>query len=156
MLEVLGQKIHRWRWELEEGMPIEIHSGRLLLCESPIWTLYPIPLYGIPDQVYVTTDGELLVVDTKTRPELAISLRDAVQLSVYRAILVYTRHPLLRWRAVRPYGYVRLCWKGRVNYVRVQLYAVDAILTLALAYYKAPKSRSSGARDQEQYAITEI
>lgn len=141
MRETLRQRIHRWCWQLEEGMPIEIHSGRLLLCERPIWTLYPIPLYGIPDQVYVIPDGDLLVVDTKTRPKLAISVRDAVQLSVYRAILVYTRHPLLGGRAVRPYGYVRLCWKGRVNYVRVQLYAVDAILTLALAYYKASRSR---------------
>lgn len=140
MALTLHRSIARWRWEVEEGIPAEIRRGRLLLSERPVWSEYPIPLYGIPDQVYEVAGSSLLVVDTKVRPRPAVSIRDAVQLSVYRAILTYTRHPLFKGRTTQPYGYLRFCWNGCVRYMRLQLYSVDAVMRLALAYLQAEQS----------------
>lgn len=115
-------------------MPAEIRKGKLLLSERPVWAGYPMPLYGIPDQVYLVPGDALVVVDTKVRTRPVPSMRDVVQLSVYRTILTYTQHPLLRGTPSRSYGYVRFSWDGVTRYVRVQLYSVDAVMRLALAY----------------------
>ncbi len=115
-------------------MPAEIRKGRLLLSERPVWTEYPIPLYGIPDEVYLVSGDALVLVDTKVRPLPVVSVRDAVQLSVYRAILSYTQDALFRGRVSQPYGYIRFSWNGSIRYVRVQLYSVAIVMRLALAY----------------------
>lgn len=138
----------KWWWQIEEGMPAELAAGRLLLSESPVWTVYPIPLYGIPDQVYATPDGALVPVDTKVRLRDSVSVRDIVQLSVYRTIFAYTDHPLLRGRSIRPYGYLRFSSHGRVRYVRVTLYSIATVMRLSGVY--VARARKSKLRNQNQ------
>lgn len=141
MLEQLGEAVAKWWWQIEEGMPAEIADGRLLMSERPVWTAYPVPLYGIPDQVYATPDRAIVPVDTKTRCKPSVSVRDIVQLSVYRAIFTYTDHPLFRRRPTRPYGYLRFAWNGRAKYVRVQLYATEVVMNLSIGYLRASRMR---------------
>lgn len=137
MVMELDRAIAKWWWRLEERMPAEIADGRLLLSESPVWSEYPIALYGIPDQVYVTPDGALVSVDTKTRAKRFVTVRDVVQLSVYRTIFIYTGHPQLKGRSTRPYGYLRIVSDGRTDYVRVRLYVAEIIMKLAITYLRA-------------------
>lgn len=160
MFEQIGEAVAKWWWQIEEGMPAELATGRLLLSERPVWTAYPIPLYGIPDQVYMTPDGALVPVDTKSRRRASSSVRDVVQLSVYRAIFAYTDHPLLRGRSVRPYGYLRLARDGCVRYVRVTLYPIATVIKLSVDYVAAAqkakpliRSRSRGAQDTDLSCI---
>lgn len=134
------KRLAKWWWQIEEGMPAELAAGRLLLSERPVWTVYPIPLYGIPDQVYATPDGALVPVDTKARLRGSVSVRDIVQLSVYRAVFAYTDHPLLRGRSIRSYGYIRFARGGHVRYVRVTLYSIEAVMKLSVAYVAAQKA----------------
>lgn len=95
---------HRLIWQ-SEAFPT-----RLLMTERQIDTDLPVPLTGVPDEVYVGNRGELIPVETKTRRQPRVYLTDIVQLSVYRTILRHSRDPGLpaRWRRrVSHYGYVR-------------------------------------------------
>lgn len=137
MLRNVDHVLAKWWWQIEEGMPAELADGRLLLSERPISMTYPVPLYGIPDQVYATPDEALVAVDTKVRNTPSATVRDVVQLSVYRTIFMYTDHPQLRNRSIRPYGYLRFASSGRVRYVRVTLHSSEAVMNLAIAYARA-------------------
>ncbi len=139
--------IRKWLWQVHEGMPEELRTARLLFSEQPLWAHKPIPLYGVPDQVYLTRDNELVLVDTKNRSRPRVTLKDVVQLSVYLVILRYARHPAIVGRAARPYAYVRCETHGKVQYLAVRLLTTEQILHFVRIYLRS-KSRDAGVISQ--------
>lgn len=139
--------IRKWLWQVHEGMPEELRTARLLFSEQPLWAHKPVPLYGVPDQVYLTHDRELVLVDTKNRSRPRVTLKDVVQLSVYLVILRYARHPAIVGRAARPYAYVRCETNGKVQYLAVRLLNTEQILHFVRIYLRS-KSRDAGATSQ--------
>ncbi len=72
----------RLRWLRHQNMPAELANGRLALSEREVRTSVPVPLRGVPDQVFLSDAGVLVPVDTKTRRLPLVFMRDVVQLSV--------------------------------------------------------------------------
>ncbi len=103
-------------------LPRELQGAKLFLCEPKenIATLKPFPLHGRPDEVY-ERDGELVVLDTKTRSKDRIYKADVVKLSGYAAIL-RNGDAFKRYRCA-PHGFIRLVNRdtGWVSFHRVAL-----------------------------------
>jgi len=144
MIAAIIHHLRRRRWQRAEAMPAELRTADLVLSECPIRTRYPLPLCGQPDQVYQALNGDLIVVDSKTRRVPRIYLHDIVQLSVYRVILRHGGFPPVAGRPVRPYGYIRCQWGGAVRYLPAPLLSETQVLALALRYLEArlPPPRS--------------
>ena len=104
----------RGRWETSEKRPALLRQARLLMSEKPIRCRKPVPLHGRVDQVYHLANGELCVVDSKSRRIPRVYLSDIIQGSVYATILRANGH------TVHPQGYVRQTWKGQVRYLPVR------------------------------------
>tara|TARA_R110001583_G_scaffold141929_2_gene294217 strand:- start:1264 stop:1905 length:642 start_codon:yes stop_codon:yes gene_type:complete len=113
----------RQHWQSSEGMPDEIKRAKLFMSEENISCLLPTALHGTPDQVYRTSGGDLIPVDTKTGGG-RLYLSHTVQLSVYRTILIGMGH------SVTSYGYVRLVVDRRVTYKKVELWTPERIVQL--------------------------
>lgn len=106
-----------------ERYPAELAHARLIMSEQDVYTDYPRPLAGRPDEVYRHPNGELIPVETKTRSRTVVRAEDRVQLSVYAVLLRHSSHrqlpgtPGKRGRQVASYGYVRIvtpegtCWR---------------------------------------------
>lgn len=115
-------------WMDRESMPLVLRLAKLVMSESAIRTQQPIPLHGIPDQLFRTWTGKLVPVDTKLRQVPQVHTSDIVQLSVYRVILRHSQqHP------VAHYGYVRIVTKRangttRTRYVRRRLMSERAVV----------------------------
>lgn len=117
-------------WLAIEALPRELRTAVLHLSETPISTKVPIALNGIPDQVYRTWRGKLVVVDTKCRLTGKVVGKDILQLSVYRVILRHCQ-PL----PVANHGYIRLVYTGKngqrvVSYQRVRLCSESRVVLL--------------------------
>jgi len=96
-----------------------IHRKR----NGEIYTDYPIPLQGIPDQVYRRkADKKLIVVDTKARKSFKVYPADKLQLSIYAYILHYGYN-----LPVENYGYIRLEKQGLVRYVKTKLHSFSYV-----------------------------
>lgn len=134
VLSTIADSLRRHRWQRAETMPLELRTAELLLSECPVWTYTPLPLHGVPDQVYEALNGDLIVVDTKARRAPRVYLSDIVQLSVYGVILRHTRFAPVASRTVRPYGYVRCRGNQSVHYVRAQLLSEADVIAFALRY----------------------
>jgi hypothetical protein len=117
-------------WMDRDGMPLELRLATLVMSESAIRTQLPIPLHGIPDQVFRTWTGKLVPVDTKLRQFAKVHTSDIIQLSVYRVILRHSQQ-----QPVAHYGYVRVVTKRsdgttRARYVRRRLMSERAVIAL--------------------------
>jgi hypothetical protein len=134
-------------WQIREGMPQELRTAVLLLSESPLWTRKPLCFYGIPDQVYLALDGELILVDTKSRRHSRVTLSDVIQMSVYLLLLRHSRHPAVRGRGVRPYAYVRCETDNKVEYLAVHLLGTEEIMRFASAYLRQQHGRAADFHD---------
>ena len=95
-------------------------------------------LHARVDQVYELSDGELLVVETKTRASARVYLYDMVEMSVARFILARAYG-----KRVKPYGAVRFEAPGRRReYRKVALLSDAQVLSLVELYRRV----TSGAR----------
>lgn len=106
-----------------ERYPADLAHARLVMSEQDVYTDYPRPLTGRPDEVYRRPNGDLIPVETKTRSRVVVHAEDWVQLSVYAVLLRRSNHrqlpgtPGRRGRPVASYGYVRIvtpegtCWR---------------------------------------------
>lgn len=142
MLSAIAEQLRRHRWHRAEAMPGELRTAELVLSECPIWTYTPLPLQGVPDQVYEALNGDLILVDTKNRRVPRVYFSDIVQLSVYRLILRHTRFAPVAGRSVRGYAYVRCQWGRAVQYLPAQLLADEQVLAFALRYLEARRRRA--------------
>lgn len=127
-----GRVSNSLRWVESEGMPLELQLARLIMSETPVSTLFPRPLHGTPDQVFMTRKGKLVLVDTKVRRNGRVKHSDIIQLGVYRIILSQTRRePIAR------HGYIRVVQQigtqRRVSYRRVNIPSAQSVLKLANA-----------------------
>jgi RecB family exonuclease len=88
----------------------------------------PIPICGIPDVIWIDTDGVLIVGDYKSRTSCQVQESDIIQLSVYRVLLERTQR-----RPVSNKGYVHFKDGRRVC---VKLLDEKAIIALYNKYQK--------------------
>lgn len=130
------QATQRQTWLDFERMPAELEQGRLVLSESLISTLLPVPLKGRPDAVYRSRGGLLVPVETKVRSCPMVRVRDIVQLSVYRVILEGSPLAGHTDAPVADYGYVRLVVNGRPVYCQVPLFDKVMVTLLWAAFWR--------------------
>ncbi|WP_448205374.1 hypothetical protein [Azospirillum sp. sgz302134] len=131
----LQERVRRERWMDRERMPAELRTAQLLLSEEPLRALAPIPLAGQPDQVYVTADGCLVPVETKTRRRAIVYDRDVAQMSVYGVLLEHAKDERLEPYEAARYGYLRLVLPERVQYVKVPLASEEAVAKMWLNHW---------------------
>lgn len=111
------------------------HLAKLVMAERDVFTDYPVPLAGRPDEIHRSKDKLLVPVDTKTRRRPAVYLSDVIQLSTYAVLLAhgsYSRTPrrLLRKRRVAGYGYVRCVTPAGTRWRRTELLTEAEIVQL--------------------------
>lgn len=119
-------------WNEVSLMPKELRDSTLFMNELPVSTDTPVPFHGKVDQVFRTSTGMLILVDTKSRDSVKSYNSDVIQLSVYRFILARTYGS-----SVAMHAYVRILrgqFKPEVSYVRVQLLGDDAMVHLWREY----------------------
>lgn len=114
-------ELSREQWFWEEGMPWRLRHCKVVLNEQQIYTDGPLPMHGTPDQVLERANGDLVILDSKTRDRAEVFISDIIQMSVYRYILTHGYG-----RKVSPHGYVRLVQvkpghKPKVKYKKVRL-----------------------------------
>lgn len=114
-------EVDREQWFREEGMPWRLRRCKVVLNEQQIHTDGPLPMHGAPDQVLERTNGDLVILDSKTRDRAEVYISDIIQMSVYRYILTHGYD-----HKVSPHGYVRLVQirpgrKPKVKYKKVRL-----------------------------------
>jgi hypothetical protein len=115
-------KLHQLgQWSAQENMPWELRRAALFASEQPLQCETPVPLSGIPDQIYRTLFGRLILVDSKTRSRAVVYEADIVQLSVYRMIIENTSQAPFAGRRVKTHAYIRLSTPEEVCYQRVSL-----------------------------------
>ncbi|QRD62653.1 hypothetical protein H8Z72_22735 (plasmid) [Xanthomonas citri pv. citri] len=109
--------------------PAEIATGELVLSESYLRCDVPRRLGARVDQVYRTTGGILVPVDTKVRYRREVRREDVIELSVQASVLRNTRSPDRPRGAVAGWGYVRVAPPdgGAVTYLKTTLLD-DALL----------------------------
>ena len=118
----------------KERMPRELAMGRLLLSEEQLFCAAPVPMSGRPDQVYRTTKGVLVLVDTKTRSRPTVYDKDRMQLAAYKVVIENCGRPDVGGRAVRDHGYIRFVCDRNVSYVRMRLAGTQAVVDLYHRY----------------------
>lgn len=115
-----------------EGMPGEIVSSSLLASEKSLSISTPIKIHGTPDQVYLTEDKKVIVVDTKNRNNGRIYDKDILQLSLYSLML---KKKYTRYEMESNYAYMRLVSNNTVKYKKVSLYDEEKLITLYNHYH---------------------
>lgn len=118
------------KWKTQEDLPRELELASLYSIEKEISITEPVPLYGQADQVFQARNGDLIIVDTKTRKHHQVHDSDIAQLSVYAAIL-----RLAEGETVSPYGYIRTVVNhgsyDSIHYTKVKLLSTQAVITRA-------------------------
>lgn len=121
-------------YELHEraAMPPEIAAGRLVASERTFWRRGRRPLFAKVDQAFHTQDGQLVLVETKSRMRLGVP--DIVQLSAQAAAVRGEMGN--RLGRVADYAYVRLqLLGGPAQYRAVRLYSDEQIDQLVDRYH---------------------
>lgn len=99
-------------------MPAEIANARLVISEKVFYRPGPRPYAAKTDQGFLTQDGWLVLVETKTRRRMSAS--DLVQISA-QALAIAQSPKGGRWK-VANWGYIRLApVGGKPYYARVDL-----------------------------------
>lgn len=111
-------------------MPDELATAKLVLSEQRYRCERPDYLVTRLDQAFLTTDGYLVPLETKTRPRPTVYESDRVQLGVTAVVLANAAHPY-RHHPVATHGYVRLVTPDGVTYRRVSLPDTEEVLRLA-------------------------
>lgn len=108
------------------AMPPELQTARLLMNEQRIRTARGVAMGARVDQLFELINGDLVLVETKTRRRAMVRRSDQVQLTVQRYILLNAGMGPLVGKRLAPYGYVRAVWPGsRPRYLRVPLLIDD-------------------------------
>lgn len=136
------------RWHEQENMPRELRWASLFASEQAINCETPVPLNGIPDQIYQTLFGQLVVVDNKTRNREVVYDSDILQLSTYRLILKNTTQTEFAGHRIRSHGYVRLSTPEKIHYERIVLLEDDEVI----GYYRRYRELLA---EQEQPEFTD-
>lgn len=142
-LNNIGPRLKHWKtacaraaWMAKERMPHDLWMATLVASEEPISAVVPAPLVGKVDQLYQTTMGGLLLVDSKQREQRRIFWRDIVQLSTYRVILLNTDDERFAGLPVLPRAYVRIAGTRGVEYVPVGLLDTEQVMALWFEHWR--------------------
>lgn len=109
----------------DEHQPLLLRKSRLLFVEQSLELHDPVFMRARADEVYQQPNGELIVVDTKTRERKTVYRNDVLKLSQYGYILRKMGH------RVAPFGYIRVQapW-GEVAYLRAPLMSATELMKL--------------------------
>jgi len=111
-------------------MPSEIADGKLVLSEQTLYA-HRVGLVAKVDQVYLTPDGLLVLVENKTRRRDEVRDYDRAELSVQGMVLRQYRPGNLRRARVANYGYVAVRLDDHEpRWHRVELATDDVVLVL--------------------------
>lgn len=116
-------------WREQENMPRELHTASIFMNEEPISCESPFPIHGQVDQVFHSSSGRLIPLDTKTRAHHKVYESDRVQLSAYGIALRqnFPGHPIT-------HGYIRTVIVGHefksVRYHRIKLLSQTEFLRI--------------------------
>lgn len=112
-------------------MPPEVAGGRLVLSEETIRAKRVAKIVAKPDQVYLSTNDALVLVENKTRERNVVYDSDRVELSVQAFALRHGRGETLKRYSVADYGYVAVRVGNRPPvFHRVVLLTDEAIVSL--------------------------
>lgn len=111
-------------------MPSELASAKLVLSEALHRCETPDRLVARLDQTFLTLQGILVPLETKTRARPVVYESDRVQLGVVAVVLANADHAFRR-HPVATHGYVRLVTPEGVRYRRVDLPSTEEVLALA-------------------------
>lgn len=112
------------------AMPPELATARLVLSEILVRCQSPDFLVARLDQTFLTTQGFLVPLETKTRARPVVYESDRYQLGVVAVILANTSHAY-RHHPVATHGYVRLVTPEGLRYRRVELPSELEVLDMA-------------------------
>lgn len=116
------------------NMPDELAAGRLLFSEAQFYAEQPVPLVARVDQVFLSTGGLVVPVETKTRRAHRWYPYDAIELSVQAVVLRYSKKVRLPG-AIASYGYVRVISDGRPPaYLKVPLLSEAEVTAIYRRY----------------------
>lgn len=112
-------------------MPPEIAEARMVLSEELIRVRVPARIVAKPDQVYLTRQGLLVLVETKTRHSNQVRDFDRAEISVQAFAMRHGRPGRLKRHPVAPYGYIRIKREGLPPaYHRVALHSDVAVVAM--------------------------
>ncbi|APO97756.1 MULTISPECIES: PD-(D/E)XK nuclease family protein [Xanthomonas] len=117
--------------------PAEIANGTLVLSERYLRCEVPRRLGARADQVYRTTEGILVPVDTKTGYRRVVRREDMVELSVQATVLRHSSSADRPSGRVATWGYIRKIAPGRNPvYLRTPLLTDRELVDLYDRYWK--------------------
>jgi CRISPR-associated exonuclease Cas4 len=107
-------------------LPRELEGAELLYMEKSFRVNHPFPVVAKVDRVYRRTNGQLVLVELKTRKKNRVYLTDIIQLSAQRLVLsVQTGQP------VSQTGFVCVQRPGiKMRWHRVQMLDTGAIVDI--------------------------
>ena len=127
LVGLLGVAVLQYR--SARALPKPLRGATLFSNERGLKIAEPIALSGRPDQVWQSTNGSLVVTDTKTRTTTRVYDSDIVQLSAYAYMLRAEGHP------VHDTAYVRTPARFGSRYTPVELLPGAAIEALHARYH---------------------
>lgn len=134
------------------AMPPELATARLVLSEQLIRCESPDFLVARLDQTFLTTQGFLVPIETKTRARPVIYESDRFQLGAVAVILsnaahAHSHHP------VASHGYVRLVTPEGLRYRRVDLPSAVEVLDMARRRRELIEGRGDSPRPASHPAL---
>lgn len=134
-----------------DAMPDEIAVGRLVYSEQTLQADRPVPLSARVDQVYLTTRGTLVPVETKRRHAAKIWPADVIELSVQATVLAHSPDSRKWHGRIADYGYVRIAAEGRKPvYLRTPLLTAAEVRALHDRYFDLHQGRVTPVPAQHQ------
>jgi hypothetical protein len=126
LLRLLWPKGRGYERERRE-MPRELATATLVKSEGHLRMQGPRPLHGTPDQVFLTTCGMLIPIDSKTRRHRTLYTSDILQVSLYARLLAGSGFARRMSARVASHGYIRFMTPEGVFYRRVRVLPDAAI-----------------------------
>lgn len=124
---------------VREGMPLELIDMTVVGAEIPLRTgrKAPARIHGKADLLLQNRNGQIVVMDTKTRNRPRTYFSDAVQISLYAYCLRHGNRPV----ATADKGWIRIVERktGKVTYKKIRLLD-DATIEALYRRYLAVKS----------------
>lgn len=142
LLQILHGKLNRLRWQEmvdREGMPDQLAALRPWASELEVKTRFPVKLKGRIDQALIDDQGQITILDTKTRKAPRTYPSDIVQLSVYKVCLERGMK-----KRVSPFGWIRIVHPQtrEVSYRRVKLLDENYIANMYNRYWAIKRGKT--------------
>lgn len=116
-------------------MPYDLASAKLLLSEYTLRMDRPAALVAKVDQVFIGNNGQLILMETKTRKRAQVYLPDIIELSVQAMCIRHSTDRKVKGREITEHAYVRIkTLSAKPTFVRVKLLTDQQVINLHSRY----------------------